>query len=79
MTMFLDIVIFSIEAARQRAEHERKTIDAARIAMSPGEFAAWLSDRQKAQDKAREEATAERRHKETCDAIRSTSFWRFGA
>lgn len=28
-------------------------------------------------EKARQEAIEERRHRELCDAIRSTSFWRF--
>jgi hypothetical protein len=48
----------------------------ARARLSPVEFSAWLKDRDERREKARQEAIAERRHRELCSAIRSTSFWR---
>lgn len=59
-------------------EHERKTVEAARASMTEADFDAWYAARKARHAAEAEEAKAERRHQELCEAIRSTSFWRLG-
>jgi hypothetical protein len=47
--------------------------------MSPEAFKAYMEKYEDSRTAARAAAAEERRHREHCEAIRSTSFWRFGS
>lgn len=64
--------------------NERQKAEAARLgetekSMSPEDFKVYMVKYEADKDAARQRETEERRHRERCEAIRSTSFWRFGA
>ncbi len=68
-------VVIGIQCAVANIELERKQIAAAKASLPPQQFEEYMAERA-----ARFELeTVERRHREKCAAIRSTSFWRFGA
>lgn len=70
--------IAELMAAIANVEVERRSDELARQALTPGQYAQWRAERDKEKREARERADVERRHRELCDAIRSTSFWRMG-
>ena len=70
-------VMATLPAALEQAQKEEKAFNDYCATLSDEEAKALQEDRQKWREKARKEAIEERRHKEMCDAIRSTSFWRF--
>ena len=67
-------VAFAIYAQREQRAFEEK------MRGLPPEMANRLRmERAERKERERKEAETERRHREMCDAIRSTSFWRFGS
>mgnify|MGYP000387935256 CR=1 FL=1 len=68
-----------VQMAVEQLRHEQEIVAAAKASMTPEQFGAWLSARLAFKQKQQAAATEERRHRELCEAIRSTSFWRFGA
>ena len=74
----MTLIVSQIQAEIALAEQERKMIDRLRLALPPEEFSAWLAKHEAEKREAHDRRTEERRHQETCEAIRSTSFWRFG-
>jgi hypothetical protein len=72
-------VIVSVQTLIDKLQYETETIALAESTMSPEQFNDWLSAWQAVKEKKHAEAIEERRHREVCEAIRSTGFWRLGA
>jgi hypothetical protein len=68
-----EIAIMHINARRA----EEKAFEEFCATLTPEEAKALRADKKAKEEKAQEEATKERRHRELCEAIRSLSFWRF--
>jgi hypothetical protein len=68
-----------VRVAIDQLRHEQAIVAAAKESMTPEQFGVWLSARLAFKEKQQAAATEERRHREVCEAIRATSFWRFGA
>jgi hypothetical protein len=69
-------VLAELQAAQEAARQERAMFDAWRSHLSTDDFEKMRAEYLRKKDEARKEATEERRHRELCEAIRSTSFWR---
>lgn len=66
------MIFAAIEAQRIENEAFEKALDGV-----PHDLAALMrKERAERQERQRQEAVEERRHRELCEAIRSTSFWR---
>lgn len=64
-----------LEAEKRERQYFEKSLEG----LPPEEQTTRRKAREELREKMRQEATAERRHQELCNAIRSTSFWRFGS
>lgn len=56
------------------AKSDLEQVQNMRASLPKDDFDKWMAER----ESARREREIERRHREFCEAIRSTSFWRFG-
>jgi hypothetical protein len=72
-------VITGLQMMVEHLQYEAETIAEAKSTMSPEQFNDWFSTWLAFKDKKHAEAIEERRHREVCEAIRSTGFWRLGA
>ena len=79
--MIFDGMMTAIAIMKVQAEHEQEWQELIVMAeiMSPELFRETVDRIEAQREMKRKEAQDERRHKEILDAIRSTSFWRFGA
>lgn len=71
--------VIGLQCAIDRIKEEQNQLDAAKGSLTQQQFDEYMSMRLKRFEQEQKEAAIESRHKEMCEAIRSTSFWRFGA
>jgi hypothetical protein len=71
--------VMGVQMAVEQLRKEQASVEAAKASMTPEQFNAWFSAWLAFKEKQQAAATEERRHRELCEAIRSTSFWRLGA
>jgi hypothetical protein len=72
-------VLIGMQCAVAQIEREQQQIAAAKASLTPQQFGDYMAARVERLEQGQRSATEERRHQEKCAAIRSTSFWRFGA
>ena len=74
--MVTAVTIISSEMAAH--EEERKSDELARKTLTPEQYDKHRKNMDEFRAERSRKAEEERRHQDVCEAIRSTSFWRFG-
>lgn len=75
----LSTVMTALTSAIAVAELEAQRLSVLEKTMKPEDFKAYMAQYEADKAEQRRIDTEERRHQEHCEAIRSTSFWRFGS
>lgn len=71
-------IVIALESAQIECTQEEKILAIVSQNMTAEQFDTYIKDRNKRKEKQEAEAAEDRRFNQLCEAIRSTSFWRFG-